>query len=92
MAITAPTGIASLNIGGRTIHSFAGIGLGTDTAENLVEKIIGSKTLFRRWVGTSVLIIDESESLSLFGVMNSNLLEAQSPCWMQDFLISLLEF
>ena len=28
VAITAPTGIAALNIGGATIHSWAGIGLG----------------------------------------------------------------
>jgi hypothetical protein len=28
VAITAPTGIAAINIGGQTIHSFAGIGLG----------------------------------------------------------------
>jgi hypothetical protein len=29
VAVTAPTGIAAINIGGQTIHSFAGIGLGT---------------------------------------------------------------
>ena len=28
IAITAPTGIAAINIGGQTIHSFAGIGIG----------------------------------------------------------------
>lgn len=28
VAITAPTGIAAINIGGQTIHSFAGIGIG----------------------------------------------------------------
>jgi ATP-dependent DNA helicase PIF1 len=28
VAVTAPTGIAAINIGGQTIHSFAGIGLG----------------------------------------------------------------
>jgi len=30
VAVTAPTGIAAINIGGQTIHSFAGIGLGTN--------------------------------------------------------------
>jgi ATP-dependent DNA helicase PIF1 len=61
LAITAPTGIASLNIGGRTIHSWAGIGLGTDTASNLIKRISGSRTLSERWRSTSVLIVDESE-------------------------------
>jgi hypothetical protein len=64
VAVTAPTGIAGLNIGGRTIHSFAGIGLGTEPANQLVKKILGSKLLKKRWNETSVLIIDESESLA----------------------------
>lgn len=29
VAVTAPTGIAAINIGGQTIHSFAGLGIGT---------------------------------------------------------------
>ncbi len=29
VAVTAPTGIAAITVGGQTIHSFAGIGLGT---------------------------------------------------------------
>jgi len=28
VAVTAPTGIAAINIGGQTIHSFAGLGIG----------------------------------------------------------------
>lgn len=34
VAVTAPTGIAAINIGGQTIHSFAGIGLGKSSYEN----------------------------------------------------------
>ncbi|GJE87831.1 ATP-dependent DNA helicase PIF1 [Phanerochaete sordida] len=42
LAVTASTGIAAVNIGGSTLHSWAGIGLGKETAERLVWKILGS--------------------------------------------------
>lgn len=54
-----PTGIAACNIGGTTIHSFSGIGLGIETAEQLVTKIKKSKKAMARWLRTKVLIIDE---------------------------------
>lgn len=40
-AVTASTGIAAVNINGCTLHSWAGIGLGKESAEKLVGKIIG---------------------------------------------------
>lgn len=43
VAVTASTGIASVNIGGTTLHSWAGIGLGKESAERLVGKILGQK-------------------------------------------------
>lgn len=61
IAITAPTGIAALNIGGTTIHTFAGIGLGKESAEKLITKIKGSIRPRKRWIETNVLIIDESQ-------------------------------
>lgn len=60
VAITASTGIAGLNIGGRTLHSFAGIGLGTQPAEELVRQIQKALNVHMRWRTTQVLIIDES--------------------------------
>ncbi|PPQ98949.1 hypothetical protein CVT24_003576 [Panaeolus cyanescens] len=59
VAITASTGIAACNIGGVTIHSFAGIGLGLESAEDLVVKIKKNKKAATRWMRTKVLIIDE---------------------------------
>ncbi|KZT67582.1 hypothetical protein DAEQUDRAFT_766953 [Daedalea quercina L-15889] len=41
LAITAATGIASMNIGGCTLHSWAGIGLGKELVDDLVLKFLG---------------------------------------------------
>jgi ATP-dependent DNA helicase PIF1 len=62
VAITALTGCAALLLGhhAKTIHSWAGIGLGKDDALKLVAGIrkYGYKAV-RRWLTTHVLIIDE---------------------------------
>ncbi|KAF7356304.1 ATP-dependent DNA helicase PIF1 [Mycena venus] len=63
VAITASTGIAACNIGGVTIHSFAGIGLGIESAEELAQKIRKNKKSSTRWLRTKVLIIDEVSML-----------------------------
>lgn len=55
-------GIAACNIGGVTIHSFAGIGLGRESAEDLANKIRKNKKASARWLRTKVLIIDEGMS------------------------------
>lgn len=59
VAITASTGIAACNIGGVTIHSFAGIGLGIDKAEDLAKRVKMNRKASSRWLRTKVLIIDE---------------------------------
>ncbi|TPX77514.1 hypothetical protein CcCBS67573_g01230 [Chytriomyces confervae] len=59
IAITAPTGIAASNIGGTTLHSFAGCGLAKEPAEKLIGKIKSNRQTFTRWRTTQVLIIDE---------------------------------
>lgn len=59
--VTASTGIAACNIGGVTLHSFGGIGLGAHETPALCTMIRKSKKALGRWQRTKVLIIDESE-------------------------------
>lgn len=54
--------MAAANIGGTTIHSFAGIGLGQGTGEQLVDFVKKNRKAVGRWLRTEVLIIDESGS------------------------------
>ncbi len=51
-------------IGGTTIHSYAGIGLGKESARALSEKIMASRLSSNRWCMTRVLMIDEVSMLS----------------------------
>ncbi|KAL2142629.1 hypothetical protein VTI28DRAFT_893 [Corynascus sepedonium] len=59
VAVTASTGLAACNIGGMTLHSFAGIGLGKEDTNVLVKKIRRNPKAKNRWLKTKVLIIDE---------------------------------
>lgn len=67
LAITASTGIASVNIGGTTLHSWAGIGIGQEDAKKLVGKFLGQdklRTVLDRWRRVRTLILDESTRIS----------------------------
>lgn len=59
VAVTASTGLAACNIGGMTLHSFAGIGLGKEDVHMLVRKIRRNPKAKSRWLRTKILIIDE---------------------------------
>lgn len=59
VAVTASTGIAACNIGGITLHAFAGAGLCIEEADKLVSKIRKNRKTSARWMRTNVLIIDE---------------------------------
>ena len=65
VAKTAPTGVAACNINGMTIHSWAGVGLGTDSVEKLAHKIErhGQDATRQRWKNTEILVIDEISML-----------------------------
>ena len=59
VAVTASTGIAACNIGGVTLHSFAGVGLAIEKPDVLVAKVKKNRKASSRWLRTRVLIIDE---------------------------------
>ena len=59
VAVTASTGLAACNIGGMTLHSFSGIGLGKEDVATLVKKIRRNPKAKNRWLRTKVLIMDE---------------------------------
>ena len=61
---TSTTGISAINIGGQTIHSFAGIGLGRGDVQTLIRKIKRKQEAITRWKNTRILIIDEVSMLS----------------------------
>lgn len=66
LGITASTGIAAVNIGGSTLHSWAGIGLGDQPAKRYVGKFFGNEQSMRildRWKNVDTLIIDEGTYL-----------------------------
>jgi ATP-dependent DNA helicase PIF1 len=65
LGITASTGIAAINIGGTTLHSWAGIGLGQEDERRLVGKFFGQpkfEPVLERWQQAKALIIDESKA------------------------------
>jgi ATP-dependent DNA helicase PIF1 len=63
--VTAPTGIAAANVGGTTIHIFAGYGLNLDIPfDTLILKIQKFRGVAQRWKRAKVLIIDEVSMLS----------------------------
>lgn len=64
VAVTATTGIAACNIGGTTLHSFAGVGLGQDDVPHMVRKIKRNRRSMVRWEKVKVLLIDEVSMLS----------------------------
>lgn len=59
VAVTASTGLAACNVGGVTLHSFAGIGLGKEDVPELVRKIKRNQKAKHRWMRTKVLVVDE---------------------------------
>lgn len=72
--VTALTGCAAilLNCKAKTLHSWAGIGLGQYDAIHYIEQIRKNKFLKAIWKDTDILVVDEVSmlSLKLFNMLN----------------------
>ena len=64
IAVTASTGIAASHIGGRTIHSWSGIGIKESLGQDDIEQIVQRGKSARRISNAEVLIIDEISMLN----------------------------
>jgi ATP-dependent DNA helicase PIF1 len=64
--VCALTGCAAvlLECKAKTVHSWAGIGLGNGTIENMVNRIMKNRYAKATWKGTDILIIDEVSMMS----------------------------
>jgi ATP-dependent DNA helicase PIF1 len=60
--VTASTGIAGVNVGGTTLHSFSGLGLGNGPFQKLIHKM--SPRAKKRWKNARILFIDEISMIS----------------------------
>ena len=63
VGLTATTGTAAFIIGGQTIHSFMGMGIGNETIADIFIKIKKHQSIYRTLVELDVLIIDEVSML-----------------------------
>lgn len=64
--VVALTGCAAVLLGckARTVHSFAGIGLGNGTIEENVDRVVKNYVKCRNWRQLDVLIVDEVSMMS----------------------------
>lgn len=63
VAVTASTGIAATHIGGRTIHSWAGIGIKDHLSPRDIQSLTKRSYLKKQFAQTEVLVIDEISML-----------------------------
>ena len=64
MAVCGSTGVAAVNVGGCTLHSWAGIGLGDGSAYALTQAVLRNKPATERIRFTEVLALDEVSMIS----------------------------
>ena len=61
--ITSTTGISAINVGGQTLHSWSGIGIGNKPIEDIIKKIKKKPTLYKTLICCRMLAIDEISML-----------------------------
>ena len=59
VAVTGSTGKAAFNITGTTLHSFAGVGLGKGTKDDIYKRVLFNRNAAQRWEEIKILIVDE---------------------------------
>jgi len=62
-AVTAPTGVAACNVGGTTVHAFAGVGRPDVPAAEMASVVRRRPEALSRWRRTRVLVVDEISML-----------------------------
>lgn len=63
VGVTATTGIAAVHIGGQTLHSWTGVGLGNGTVRDLVAVVMRGRERREKWRAARVLVVDEVSML-----------------------------
>lgn len=71
-SVTASTGVAAVNVNGRTIHSWAGVKLAKDSGLQLANLVLRNHSAVKNWRETKILIIDEISMIgkTLFDKLN----------------------
>jgi len=83
VGVTASTGIAATHLGGRTIHSWAGIGIKQEMNDKSIKKIARNKEFNEKIKKTKVLIIDE---ISMFDARRLDLVDRMCKAIREPFL------
>ena len=63
-AVTASTGVAATHLNGITIHSWTGLGVREELSDRDIKELVKRSYLRRRFLGTSVLVMDEVSMLA----------------------------
>ncbi|MEA2113162.1 MAG: AAA family ATPase, partial [Patescibacteria group bacterium] len=72
VGVTASTGIAATHLGGRTIHSWANIGIKREMSDKSIERMAKNEEFRKKIEETKVLIIDE---ISMFDAQKLDLVD-----------------
>ena len=65
VGISASTGVASIQIGGATLHKLLGLGLAKDNIDDLVSTMLKRSNLRKYWRSIDFLVIDEISMLDI---------------------------